>query len=259
MSEPTAFPSGVPCWVDTLQPDPAAARAFYGDVLGWTYAGPGPGGYHVALTRERDVAGIAPQPDGGATTWNTYISVDDVEASAQDVAAAGGTVVQPPCDAPPAGRFAICADPTGATFGLWEPRARHGAQLCNAPSAWAMSVLMTAEPQQAIDFYNTVFGWETEAFGPATLFRRPGYFGGEPGQPVPRDVVAVLQPVEREGVPAHWNVGFWVDDADAVAARTEELGGKIMAGPFDGPTGRGAVLADPQGAHFSVSTAPGPH
>ena len=32
-----------------------------------------------------------------------------------------------------------------------------------------------------------------------------------------------------------------------------------MAGPFDGPTGRGAVLADPQGAHFSVSTAPGPH
>src|SRR5262245_2006158 len=138
MSDPS-YLSGVPCWVDTLQPDPDAARAFYGEVMGWTYAGPGPNGYHVARTGSHDVAGVAPLPSDAPTSWNTYSSVEDAEATAQAVTAAGGTVLQPPCDAAPAGRFAVCADPTGAVFCLWEPQDREGAQLVNAPSAWAMS------------------------------------------------------------------------------------------------------------------------
>ena len=41
MSERNEYPPGVSCWVDTLQPDPEAAVRFYGDLFGWTFAGPG--------------------------------------------------------------------------------------------------------------------------------------------------------------------------------------------------------------------------
>ena len=77
-------------------------------------------------------------------------------------------------------------------FNVWEPRTRHGAQLVNEPGAWAMSRLDTPDPEGAAAFYGEVFGWTTEAFGPATMFRLPGYVGGEPEQPVSREVVAAM-------------------------------------------------------------------
>src|SRR5260370_1025518 len=30
------YPHGVPCWIDTAQPDPEAAARFYGELFGWT-------------------------------------------------------------------------------------------------------------------------------------------------------------------------------------------------------------------------------
>jgi predicted enzyme related to lactoylglutathione lyase len=57
--------------------------------------------------------------------------------------------------------------------------------------------------------------------------------------------------------PAHWSVDFWVTNADALAARAPELGGRVVAAPFDAGPMRQAVLADPAGAAFSVTTAPG--
>jgi hypothetical protein len=61
-------------------------------------------------------------------------------------------------------------------------------------------------------------------------------------------------------VPSHWSIDFWVKDADETAQRAAELGGTVIAPPFDVPgVGmREAVLADPQGAAFSVTRAPGP-
>jgi predicted enzyme related to lactoylglutathione lyase len=91
-----------------------------------------------------------------------------------------------------------------------------------------------------------------------TLLRLPGYVGGEPAQPVPRDVVAVLAEAGDGDAPAHWMVGFWVHDADALAAQAPELGGSVLAAPSDAMPMRQAVLADPAGAVFSVTTAPGP-
>jgi predicted enzyme related to lactoylglutathione lyase len=112
-----------------------------------------------------------------------------------------------------------------------------------------MSVLATPDSEAANAFYHHVFGWETDSFGPMTLFRLPGFVGGEPEQPVPRDLVAVGQPGETP----RWDVGFWVDDVDATAERAESLGGAVLQPPQDAPVGRTAVLADPQGAPFSVS------
>jgi predicted enzyme related to lactoylglutathione lyase len=266
MSEREGYQHGVPCWVDAIQPDPTASARFYGGLFGWGFEGPGPGNYFVARVRGRDVAGIG-QPYNGAAiepAWNTYILVDSADGAAQGAKSAGGAVVVEPVDVLPAGRLAVLADPGGARFGVWEPSSRKGAQLVNEAGAWAMSILTTANPTSVKDFYAAMFGWEAEALGPIengiALFRLPGYIGGEPRQPVPRDVVAVMMSSSgsdsaRENS-SHWSVNFWVDDADAVAAKAETLGGKILVAPFDSHVSRDAVLVDPSGGVFSVSTQP---
>src|SRR6266480_2075834 len=69
------------------------------------------------------------------------------------------------------------------------------------------------------------------------------------------DVVAALNPIagDQADVAPHWSVTFGVDNADATAATASELGGKVVAAPFDAPWVRMAVLADPQGARFIAS------
>ena len=84
------------------------------------------------------------------------------------------------------------------------------------------------------------------------MFRLPGYVGGEPEQPVSREVVAVMMPAP-EGEAARWVPDFWVDDLDAAVARSEQRGGTTVQPPFEAPPGRSAVLADPAGVTFSIS------
>jgi predicted enzyme related to lactoylglutathione lyase len=270
MSERERYPAGVPCWVETLQPDPQAALGFYGPVFGWEFVGPGPmpgdppGQYFVARVRGRDVAGIGSLPGQGgplAPTWITHIRVDSVDEAAAKATNAGGSLRDGPFDVLPAGRMAVVADPQGASVCVWQAAAREGAQLVNEPGAWAMSLLHTTDPESAKAFYGAVFGWQPEPFGAPgaqiTLWRLPGYVGGEAQQPVPRDVVAVMTPIGGDGstgaVQPHWSADFWVDDADATAERTARLGGRVIVAPHDTPGFRNAVLADPQGPVFSIS------
>jgi uncharacterized protein len=261
MSEPRYQP-GVPCWVETLQPDPQAAVGFYGELLGWEFSEPGsmpgdpPGQYFVARVDGRDVAGVGSQPRGDAAPepgWITHMRVDSAAAAARAAARAGGRVVAPPFDVPPAGRLAVLADPAGAVFCAWEPGQREGAQLVNAPGAWAMSQLVTPDTEGAKAFYEAVLGWEADAFdfGGAEVFlwRLPGYVGGLPEQPVPRDVVGVMM----RGDDARWDVDFWVHDADATAERAARLGGSVVVAPHDVPGFRNAIVAEPYGAPLSVS------
>jgi hypothetical protein len=203
--------------VDTLQPDPRAALGFYSALFEWEFAGPGPmpgdppGQYFIAGVKGRDVAGIGSRPPTGppGAMWNTYVRVDSADEAVSAARRAGGSVLQPPFDVPPAGRAAVLADPAGAPFCVWEPRAREGAQIVNEPRAWSMSSLHTSDPEGAKAFYGAVFGWRPEVFGAGgiqmTLWRLPGYVGGEPEQPVPRDVVAVMVPAAAadRGAPPH--------------------------------------------------------
>jgi predicted enzyme related to lactoylglutathione lyase len=267
MSERDEFPAGVPCWVDTMGPDPERLADFYGAVFGWEFSEPGPmpgdppGRYYVARLRGRDVAGVASLPAGSPPQrpgWNTYVRVDDADAAAAAVRAAGGTLAVEPFDAAPAGSAAVALDPEGASFCLWEPGSRQGAQLVNEPGAWSMSFLNTADPDRAGAFYGEVFGWTAEEFEFGDLrpvmFRLPGFVGGLPEQPVPRDLVAVAMPgdVAEQGGPS-WGVDFWVADTEAATAAATENGGTAIEPPHDRPGFRSAVLADPNGAAFGVS------
>jgi len=250
VSRRDTYPPGVPCWVETLQPDPAAAHAFYRELFGWQLAGSPE--YAVARLGGHDVAGIAALGDGPfAPSWITHVRVRDVHDAVRSATAAGATVALEPMDADPAGRLAGLRDPAGALFAVWEAGVREGAQLVNEPGAWAMSSLVSADPAAAAGFYGSLFGWTAEAYGPVSLFRLPGYVGGEPEQPVPRDVVAVL--AQGDG-PASWGVDFWVADVEATAGLAARLGGRILVAPHDRPPAfRNALVSDPAGAILSVS------
>jgi hypothetical protein len=250
MSERQEYPAGVPCWADVLVADPDAATAFYGDLFGWDFTDPGPNGYRVARINGLDVAGLGQAQ--AMPSWNTYIRVHSVDDAAERATEAGATLLLEPLDALPAGRLAVVIDPTGAAFGLWEANEREGAQLVNESGTWTMSSLHSPDPASASVFYRAMFGWETEAMGPITLFRLEGYVGGRAKQPIPRDVVAVMAPPAAD-IPPHWNINLQVSDADITAEMTARLGGTVIAGPMDTPGFRSAVLADPQGAVFSVS------
>ena len=248
MSERDGYENGVPCWVVALQPDCHAGAEFYGALFGWDthYENR----FFTARLRGRDVAAVAPLPDTSPpAAWITNVHADDPAATAARAREAGGTVLAEPFDNPQ-GRLAVIQDPTGATFGAWRPAGVTGAQLVNEPSAGAMSLVGTPDLDAAAAFYAHVFGWTTEAFGPVTMFRLPGYVGGEPEQPVSREVVALMSPADG---PARWIPDFWVSDADGTAARAGELGGAQLAGPFDTPMSRTALLADPFGAAFTVT------
>jgi uncharacterized protein len=265
MSERDEYQPGVPSWVDVTGPDARLLTAFYGAVFGWDFEGPGPmpgdppGEYFVARLRGRDVAGVASLPaQAESPAWTTYIEVADVDRAAEDVERAGGSVAVKPFDAPPAGRIAVVADPAGAMFCIWEPRERRGAQLVNEPNAWSMSALNTPDRDGAAAFYGAVFGWTLDNFQlgdmEVGLFRLPGYVGGEPEQPVPRDLVATIVPADGgEPKRAYWQVDFWVDDIDRVVGAVAEHGGSVAAEPYEIPSFRQAVVADPNGVPFSVT------
>jgi predicted enzyme related to lactoylglutathione lyase len=266
MSRRETYPAGVPCFVDTLTTDVDAAKGFYGGIFGWEFAGPGPmpgdppGEYFVARVGGDDVAGLGalPAPSGDAAAppaWNTHVAVNSADAAAAGAKAAGGSVVLEPFDVAPAGRMAVIADPAGGVLCVWEPGDRTGAARVNEPSAWAMSLLTTPDPEGAKAFYRQLFGWEADEFGPSIwLFRLPGYVGGEPEQPVPRDVIAAMTAGNPSPpAPAAWSVDFWIADADAAAAAAPGLGGAVLAEPFEDANFRRAVLAAPDGATFSVS------
>src|SRR5215470_11224815 len=116
---------GVPCWIDTAHPDPAAAASFYRDLFGWDVEDvmppDAPGSYFMATLRGENVAAISGQMEGAPpmATWNSYIWVDDADATAAKVHEAGGTVLADPFDVEEAGRMAVVADRDGAVFG-WE-------------------------------------------------------------------------------------------------------------------------------------------
>ena len=268
--------AGVPCAVDTTQPDPEAALAFYGGLFGWEFEDVMPDGseteYFVARLRGLDVAAVGSVPEGApqAAVWRTYIWVDSADETAAKASAAGGSVVVEPLDVMEAGRLAVLTDPEGAPFSVWQAKENRGAQLVNEPGSLNLNGLNTRDVEGAKSFYGTVFGWRTlNIDGGVVMWTLPGFGDflerdspelrqrmAEAGAPKGfEDVVASINPIpdDQPHTPAHWSVTFAVDDADATAARAAELGGTVVVPPFDAPWVRMTVIADPQGATFIAS------
>jgi predicted enzyme related to lactoylglutathione lyase len=276
MPERNGYIPGVPCWIDTSQPDPEAAVDFYSALFGWEFEDTMPSGstfrYFIARLRGGEVAAVGSIPESSPpkATWDTYVSVESADETASRVRAAGGGVVREPFDVPGAGRSAVCTDPEGAAFCVWEAKQFKGARIVNEHGALNFNGLNTRDVEGAKAFYGSVFGWETLPLeGGAELWTLPGYgdhlerddpdirkrvaeVGGPAGF---EDAVASINPIadDQPEIPAHWSVTFGVDDADATAAKAAELGGTVVVPPYDAPWVRMAVLTDPQGATFIAS------
>ena len=271
------YPTGVPCWIDSGRRDAQPALDFYGGLFGWKFENRAPEGadpYYVAQLGGGDVAAIGQQPwQEHDPVWNTYVWVEDADAAAARAVAAGGKVEMPPFDVGEAGRMAVVADPTGASFCLWQASEHRGSQKVNEPGTWNFSDLYTRDPEAAMRFYGSLFGWtlgELQDEGYAMIYR-PGY-GEHLAERDPEiydrldgfgtdrsfaDVVASLTVMSDEQyppeAPAHWGITFAVEDADAIAARAKELGGTVNVEPFDTEWTRTTVIADPEGCAFTAS------
>ena len=259
MPERTSYAQGTPNWVDLPTTDQAAAKAFYAGLFGWTYDDQPMGEgqvYSMAMLRGHQVAAISSQPQemaaaGAPPMWNTYLAVDSADDATARVEAAGGKVGMAPFDIMDAGRMSFVMDPSGAPVALWQAGQHIGATLVNEPGTINWNELLTTDPG-VTKFYSDVVGLTTETMdmgegGPYTMFKA--------GDAMVGGTIAPQMP----GTPNHWHVYFGTDDADATAAKATELGGSVLAPPFDTPVGRMAVLSDPQGAVFSIiSTTPPP-
>src|SRR5213080_1924893 len=151
MLERDGYLPGVPCWVDTSQPDPQAAVAFYGGLFGWEFEdvmpADSPGRYFIARLGGGDVAAVSSQPEGAppAAVWNTYIWVNSADDAAERAWQAGGRVLTDPFDVMDAGRMAVVADPEGATFCLWQAKQHKGARVVNEPGSLNFNGLATRD------------------------------------------------------------------------------------------------------------------
>jgi predicted enzyme related to lactoylglutathione lyase len=244
------------CWYELMTTDHKAAEAFYRGVLGWgaqDMNGPH-GTYTILSAGETPVGGLMAMPPdvfaaGARPGWGGYVAVDDVDAYAARVKEAGGAVHRGPADIPGIARFAVVADPHGATFMLIKGFSDAPPKLPEpgAPGQAGWRELYAGEWESAFAFYAGLFGWtkgESFDMGPMGTYQLFAINGVPSGG-------MMTKPKE---VPApRWQYYFNVDDIDAATARVKETGGQILHGPMEVPGGSWIVQgSDPQGALFAL-------
>jgi predicted enzyme related to lactoylglutathione lyase len=242
------YAPATPCWAELTSSDPAASTEFYCGLFGWRTMTTEIGSTVFTL-RELVCAGLAPavvadQP----SAWMTYISTEDIVATAEQVAMAGGSVLQPPTEVGGRGTVAMFADPEGAVFGVWQRGTFSGAQVANEAGAVCWSDVATRDTAGASSFYGKVFNWVDQDGSVPTGFDYREWS-------VNNRVVAgltIMGPQFPAEAPAHWRTTVEVDDCAAVATRCAELGGQVVAGPLDVNVGSYAHLIDPLGGSLGV-------
>jgi predicted enzyme related to lactoylglutathione lyase len=207
--------------------------------------------YHLACLGDHQVAGFMTLPPAQMPprpVWFGYIGVDDVDARANEIKAAGGAIHKAPQDIPSIGRFAVAADAQGAVFMLFKGAGE-------PPPAMAMmqtgSVgwheLHTSDWEQGWSFYEHVFGWtkdtllEAGPMGKYQIFRTgTAAIGG-------------MLTDSRSSPHPYWLYYFVVEDIDAGLARVNANGGAVLFGPQAVPGGAWIISAqDPQGGLFAL-------
>jgi uncharacterized protein len=259
MGERTSYAPGTFSWVDLSTPGLDAATAFYEGLLGWTHNDfdTGEGGiYRMFQLDGKDVAAGSEQREeersqGVPPHWNSYVTVESVDATTPRAGELGGSVFVEPFDVLDVGRMSVIADPAGAVLCLWEPRNNIGAGIVNVPGALCWNELSTNDPAKAKAFYANLLGWrledQTEPMPYTRIYVRDQMNGG-------------MRPLgEQElgmGVPPNWMPYFATADNDGSARRVKELGGTVMVEPMPMNGIKIAVAQDPTGAVFALFEGP---
>ena len=239
------------CWINMLTPDPAKAREFFAKLLGWTYVEM-PGMGHRMQVGGNDIGGIfdlaSPNtPPGTPPLIGVMVKVDSADATVAKVIALGGKAM-PAFDIMDQGRMAVCFDPNGAAFDVWEPKKSQGASADHTQhGATSWFETMTTDVDRGSKFYSALFGWTAEAM-PMPDFVYTTFKLGDA-------FVAGMMPIlpEMGAMRPHWGTYFTVNDADKAASEAAAMGGTICVPPRDIPgVGRFCGITSPQGVTFYV-------
>jgi predicted enzyme related to lactoylglutathione lyase len=246
-------PNGAPCWVDLQSSDTAKSVAFYGGLLGWTAEEPNEefGGYrNFQLDGERVAGLMQHQPGQGmADVWSVYLAVEDAATTIRSASDNGAQVLVDAMAVGDLGVMSVVTDPTGAVIGMWQP-GEHRGGVVGTTGAPCHFELHTRDHAGALAFYEKVFGWsaattsviDTPELRYAVLEVADGENAG----------IMDASSFMPDGMPAHWDVYFSVDDVDAALARVVELGGAVVQPAESTPYGRLAVAADSTGSLFRL-------
>lgn len=243
---------GAPCWNDLYSSDTERAKEFYGRLFGWTTMDPGPeyGCYFLFQKDGKVVAGCMRNDgeQGVPDMWTVYLSTDDADRTAEAAKANGGQVHLEPMDVTRNGRFAMLADPGGATIGAWQPRDVTGFELHGEAGAPSWFELHTREYDASVDFYRDVFQWDPRTMSDTDERRYTTLGEGESALAGIMDASAFL----AHGASASWSIYFEVEDVDAALEQIVELGGKVVRPAGDTPYGRLSAAVDPTGTQFKL-------
>ena len=243
-------------WYELLTTDMAAARDFYGEVVGWTAqdAGTERFAYSIFSAGETPVAGLMELPPegrkaGATPRWVGYVAVDDLEATVDRFKRLGGAVSVPPAKTN-IGRIAIVMDPQRATLALAEGlRFDQKTSEIDQPGHVGWHELVAGDAKTAFAFYSEVFGWqraESKA-NPMESYQLLAAGG--------RMIGGIFTKLPIVPFP-FWLYYFDVADIATAARRVKAGGGRIALGPIELPgVGWMAWCADPQGAMFALQGA----
>jgi predicted enzyme related to lactoylglutathione lyase len=252
-------------WYDLITNDIPAAIAFYSKVAGWGTQeyDMGPGGQLTMWTANDapigDVVALTPDvaPPGTPPYWFSHVAVPDVDATAREVTALGGTVLKEPTDIPTVGRYAVIADPQGAAIAIFTSLSPTFTAYAPRVGEFSWHELVTTDHRGAIEFYGKIFGWVTvseEDVGPPVekylIFGPPG---AAPGHSTNPPYGGMFTKTPDMPMPPAWLYYIRVRSADETAELVKSLGGQVIFGPMEVPGGdRIAQCIDPQGAVFAV-------
>jgi predicted enzyme related to lactoylglutathione lyase len=243
-------------WYDLMTSDTKAAQSFYRSVIGWDAKDSGmtDRSYTILSMGPTMVGGLMPVPEdarnaGVRPAWMGYIGVDDVDACAKRVKAAGGAIHRGPEDIPGVGRFAVAGDPHGAGFMLFTGTSDEAPTPAPAatPGHIGWRELNAGDLEGAFAFYSGLFGWtkadamDMGAMGVYQVFA----IGGVPSGGMMTKTPQMPAPF--------WLYYFNVEAVDAAMARVKNAGGQVLNGPLEVPGGSWIVQClDPQGAMFAM-------
>jgi hypothetical protein len=251
-------PTGSPCWADIWTSDVEGSRKFYRELFGWEAQAPAPqfGGYFMWTRNGVPVAGgMGDMGEMKANnSWSVYLQTNDLAKTLELAEPKGAQIIQGAMAVEDLGSQAVLLDPTGAQLGAWQPGTFPGFTVLGEHGAPSWFELHTRDYVAAVEFYRSVFGWDTATVGDSdqfryTVMRDPSGEGELAGI---MDAAGFLP----DGASSKWWVYWGVDDVDAAIAKAKSLGGSVVIDAEDTPYGRLATVSEPAGAQFKLRRPP---